>query len=50
MPKATIEVLPADLGGRREGIATICEAGPDVFNHNLETVERLTPTVRPQVG
>ena len=50
MPKATIEVLPADLGGRREGIATICEAGPDVFNHNLETVERLTPTVRPQAS
>jgi lipoic acid synthetase len=48
MPHATIEVLPADLGGRRECIATICQAGPDVFNHNLETVARLTPLVRPQ--
>jgi len=45
---ATIEVLPADLGGQRECIATICQAEPDVFNHNLETVERLTPIVRPQ--
>jgi len=50
LPDATIEVLPADLGGRRECIATICGAGPDVFNHNLETVERLTPVVRPQAG
>lgn len=47
-PGATIEVLPADMHARRERLATICDAGPDVFNHNLETVERLTPTVRPQ--
>jgi lipoic acid synthetase len=48
MPAATIEVLPADFHARRECIATICDARPDVFNHNLETVERLTPVVRPQ--
>lgn len=48
MPEATIEVLPADFHARRDCIATVCEAGPDVFNHNLETVERLTPVVRPQ--
>ena len=48
VPDAAVEVLPADLGGRRECIATVCEAGPDVFNHNLETVERITPIVRPQ--
>jgi lipoic acid synthetase len=47
-PAATIEVLPADLHARRELIAMVCEAGPDVYNHNLETVERLTPAVRPQ--
>jgi lipoic acid synthetase len=48
MPEATIEVLPADFHARRELIAMVCEAGPDVFNHNIETVERLTPVVRPQ--
>jgi lipoic acid synthetase len=48
MPLATIEVLPADFHARRDCLATVCEAGPDVFNHNLETVERLTPEVRPQ--
>jgi lipoyl synthase len=48
MPSASIEVLPADLHARRELIATIVDAGPSVFNHNLETVERLTPIVRPQ--
>ncbi|GMV98576.1 MAG: lipoyl synthase [Phycisphaerae bacterium] len=47
-PQATIEVLPADFHARRELIEQVCEAGPDVFNHNLETVERLTPRVRPQ--
>jgi len=48
MPEATIEVLPADFHARRECIATLCDAGPDVYNHNIETVERLSPTVRPQ--
>lgn len=47
-PEATIEVLPADFHARRECIATLCEAGPDVYNHNIETVERLSPAVRPQ--
>ena len=31
----------------KQSIAEICEAGPDVFNHNLETVPRLYPTIRP---
>lgn len=48
VPEASIEVLPADLHARAELIALICDARPDVFNHNLETVERLTPIVRPQ--
>ncbi len=47
-PEATIEVLPADFHARRDCIETVCDAGPDVFNHNLETVDRLTPVVRPQ--
>ncbi len=48
VPEASIEVLPADLHARPECIALICDARPEVFNHNLETVERLTPIVRPQ--
>lgn len=47
-PPATVEVLPADFRARVECIETLCHAGPDVYNHNLETVERLTPAVRPQ--
>jgi lipoic acid synthetase len=47
-PATTIEVLPADLHARREWIARIVDSGPDIYNHNLETVERLSPSVRPQ--
>ena len=45
---AAIEVLPADFHARRELIEALCAAHPDVYNHNIETVERLTPVVRPQ--
>jgi lipoic acid synthetase len=48
LPGTTVEVLPADMHARPELIATICDAGPEIFNHNIETVERLTPIVRPQ--
>jgi len=41
-----VEVLTPDFGGRRELIAQVVGAGPDVFGHNLETVERVTPKVR----
>jgi len=47
-PTTTVEVLPADFHARSECIAVLCEAGPDLYNHNLEMVERLTPTIRPQ--
>lgn len=47
-PNTTIEILTPDFKGRmKQSIAEICEAGPDVFNHNLETVPRLYPTIRP---
>ncbi|MBD3730601.1 MAG: lipoyl synthase [Sphingomonadales bacterium] len=47
-PDTTIEILTPDFKGRmKQSIAEICEAGPDVFNHNLETVPRLYPTIRP---
>ncbi|MBI4578544.1 MAG: lipoyl synthase [Planctomycetes bacterium] len=48
MPEATIEVLPADFHARYECIAALCDADPNVYNHNIETVERLSPAVRPQ--
>ncbi len=44
----TVEVLPADFHARPECIQTLCDAGPELYNHNIETVERLTPQVRPQ--
>lgn len=47
LPQATIEVLVPDFHGRRESIRTVCEARPEVFNHNIETVARLQKGVRP---
>ncbi len=47
-PTTTVEVLPADFHARRECIEVLCEAGPELYNHNLEMVERLTPRIRPQ--
>ncbi|MFH1422646.1 MAG: lipoyl synthase [Planctomycetota bacterium] len=45
---ATIEVLTPDFGGDLKSINIVVEAQPDVFNHNVETIERLYPVVRPQ--
>ncbi len=47
-PRATVEVLTPDFLGKHAAIAAVVAAGPDVFNHNVETVPRLYPTVRPQ--
>ena len=47
-PDTTVEVLPADFHARRDCIQTVCDAGPELFNHNIEMVERLTPKIRPQ--
>ena len=49
-PDTTVEVLPADLHARRECLETLCRARPELYNHNLEMVERLTPRIRPQGG
>ena len=43
----TIEVLTPDFKNKAGGIETVTAAKPDVFNHNIETVPRLYPTVRP---
>lgn len=45
-PECMIEVLTSDYQGRRQDIATVLAAAPDVFAHNIETIERLTPRVR----
>jgi lipoic acid synthetase len=41
-----IEVLTPDFNDRDDAIATVLAAAPNIFNHNLETVRRLTPSVR----
>jgi lipoic acid synthetase len=46
LPNIVIEVLTPDFNGRAESIDTVLAAAPNVFNHNLETVRRLTPSVR----
>jgi lipoic acid synthetase len=47
-PATTIEILTPDFRNKGETpVEAIVEAGPDVFNHNLETVPRLYPTIRP---
>jgi lipoyl synthase len=45
-PKTTVEVLIPDFQGVERDLATVAEAHPHVAAHNVETVERLTPTVR----
>jgi len=45
-PSIVIEVLVPDFNGREESLCEVLAAEPDIFNHNLETVERLTPVVR----
>jgi len=46
-PTTTIEVLTPDFLRKEGAIEVVVAARPDVFNHNLETVPRLYPTVRP---
>jgi lipoic acid synthetase len=41
-----VEALVPDFGGDEAALETVLEAGPDVLNHNLETVESLYPKIR----
>src|SRR5699024_10172654 len=45
-PACTIEVLPSDMKGDYESLHTLMDSKPDIFNHNIETVRRLTKRVR----
>lgn len=47
-PGIKIEVLIPDFFGRRDFVETVLDSGPDVLAHNVEMVERLFPTLRPQ--
>lgn len=46
-PECRIEVLIPDFSSRARNLHTVLDAGPDVLNHNVETVERLYRTARP---
>jgi lipoyl synthase len=48
LPQSRIEVLTPDFCGDLDAVARVLDAGPDVFNHNMETVHRLYRRVRPQ--
>jgi lipoic acid synthetase len=43
-----VEVLIPDFAGDDEALRVVCDAAPDVLNHNIETIHRLYPAVRPQ--
>ena len=47
-PDTTIEVLIPDFSGSRSSLETLLSAKPDILGHNMETVSKLYPKVRPQ--
>lgn len=47
-PHCTIEVLIPDFEGNETAIAMVCTEKPEILNHNIETVQRLFPAIRPQ--
>src|SRR5919112_3075389 len=50
VPDARVEVLTPDFCGDMDAVARVLDAGPHVFNHNMETVARLYRRVRPQAS
>lgn len=47
-PHCTVEVLIPDFEGNQDALKTVCAERPDILNHNIETVARLFPAIRPQ--
>jgi lipoic acid synthetase len=47
-PGCTIEVLIPDFEGNESALAMVCAEMPEILNHNIETVRRLFPAIRPQ--
>lgn len=50
IPGVVVEVLTPDFQGDEKALEMVVQAAPQVFNHNVETVPRLYPTVRPQAS
>jgi lipoic acid synthetase len=50
IPDALIEILIPDFLGDKKALNIVMESSPDVLNHNIETVSRLYPSVRPEAG
>jgi lipoic acid synthetase len=50
LPNARVEVLTPDFDGNMDAVARVLDAGPHVFNHNMETIARLYRSVRPQAN
>jgi len=48
IPQAAVEVLIPDFLGSAAALKTVLDAEPDVLNHNIETIPRLYPSIRPQ--
>src|SRR5512134_2985795 len=48
IPRCTIEVLIPDFEGNEAALAEVAAERPDILNHNIETVRRLFPSIRPQ--
>jgi lipoic acid synthetase len=48
IPQATTEVLIPDFQGSKDALMAVLDARPNVLNHNMETVPRLYPSIRPQ--
>lgn len=49
-PSTTLETLTGDFKGNDDLLRQVVDAGPDIYNHNLETVERMSRAVRPQAS
>ncbi len=47
-PEMSVEVLVGDFGGQEDAIRVVCDAKPEIISHNMETVRRMHPAVRPQ--
>lgn len=50
LPKVSIELLIPDFAGNIDSLDMVISSKPDVFNHNVETVPRLYPSIRPQAN
>ena len=48
LPECRVELLIPDFGGQRKLLEVVVRSGPQVLNHNIETVRRVFPKVRPK--